>query len=63
VSHKDGRVILSAWVDPVVRMQARAAAEDAGMAFSRWVERAVMRSLARESADVALDKAEKRGAR
>lgn len=41
MSHKDGRVVLSAWVDPVLRDYAREAARLSGLEFSRWVERAV----------------------
>lgn len=54
MSHKDGCVVLSAWVDPVVRDHAREAARAAGIEFSRWVERAVHQTMARESADRAL---------
>ena len=43
MSHKDGRVVLSAWVEPVLRDYAREAARLSGMEFSRWVERAVRR--------------------
>lgn len=49
MSHKDGRVVLSAWVEPVLRDHAREAAKKAGVSFSSWIERAIMRSLARES--------------
>lgn len=54
MSHKDGRVVLSAWVDPVLRDYAREAARLSGMEFSRWVERAVRQTMARESADRAM---------
>jgi hypothetical protein len=37
VSHKDGRVVLSAWVEPVLRDLAREAAKIANLEFSRWV--------------------------
>lgn len=57
MSHKDGRVMLSAWVDPVLRDYAREAAREAGVPLSRWVERAVQRAMARESADRAMDAA------
>jgi hypothetical protein len=61
VSHKDGRVVLSAWVEPVVRDHAREAAMLASMEFSRWVERAVQQTMARESADRARAAARERG--
>ena len=51
MSYKDGRVVLSAWVDPVLRDYAREAARLSGLEFSRWVERAVRQTMARESAD------------
>ena len=51
MSHKDGRVVLSAWVDPVLRDYAREAARLSGLEFSRWVERAVRQTMARESAE------------
>lgn len=51
MSHKDGRVVLSAWVEPVLRDYAREAAKVANLEFSRWVERAVRQTMARESAD------------
>lgn len=41
MSHKDGRVVLSAWVEPVLRDYAREAAKAAGVQFSQWVEGAV----------------------
>lgn len=50
MSHKDGRVVLSAWVDPVIRDYAREAAKSANLEFSQWVERAVQQAMARESA-------------
>ena len=61
MSHKDGRVVLSAWVEPVVRDHAREAARLANMEFSRWVQRAVRQTLARESADRAMAAARERG--
>ncbi len=61
MSHKDGRVVLSAWVEPVLRDYAREAAKMAGLEFSRWVERAVRQTMARESADRALADARERG--
>ena len=41
MSHKDGRVVLSAWVEPALRDYAREAARRSGLEFSRWVERTV----------------------
>jgi len=61
VSYKDGRVVLSAWVEPVLRDYAREAAKVANMEFSRWVERAVRQTMARESADRAMVAARERG--
>lgn len=60
MSHRDGRVTLSAWVDPVVRDHARTAAKSAGVEFSRWVERSVQRAIAEESAARAIRDAEAR---
>ena len=60
MSHKDGRVVLSAWVDPVLRDYAREAAKVANLEFSRWVERAVRQTMARESADRAIVAASER---
>ena len=54
MSHKDGRVVLSAWVEPVLRDYAREAARASGLEFSRWIERAVRQLAARESADRAI---------
>lgn len=61
MSHKDGRVVLSAWVDPVLRDYAREAARIAHLEFSRWVERALRQTMARESADRAMAAARERG--
>lgn len=61
MSAKDGRVYLAAWIDPVVRDYAREAARLSGLEFSRWVERAVRQTMARESADRAADAARARG--
>lgn len=61
MSHKDGRVVLSAWVEPVLRDYAREAARLSGLEFSRWVERAVRQAMARESADRAMSSARERG--
>lgn len=57
MSHKDGRVVLSAWVEPVVRDYAREAARVSGLGFSRWIERAVRIAAARESAERAVYRA------
>ena len=54
MSHKDGRVVLSAWVEPVLRDYAREAARVADVQFSRWVEGAVQRAVAEQSAAKAL---------
>jgi hypothetical protein len=54
VTHKDGRVVLSAWVEPVLRDYAREAAKSAGVQFSQWVEGAVQRAVAEQSAAKAL---------
>ena len=54
MSHKDGRVVLSAWVEPVLRDYAREAAKAAGVRFSLWVEGAVQRAVAEQSAAKAL---------
>lgn len=61
MSHRDGRVILSAWVDPVLRDHAREAARISGLEFSRWVARAVRQTMAREAADRAMADAAVRG--
>ena len=61
MSHKDGRVVLSAWVEPVLRDHAREAAKISNLEFSRWIERAVRQTMARESADRAMDAARARG--
>lgn len=51
MSHKDGRVVLSAWVEPALRDDAREAARLSGLQFSHWVARAIRQTMARESAD------------
>jgi hypothetical protein len=61
VSREDGRVVLSAWVDPVLRDYVREAARLSGLELSRWVERAVRQTMARESAERALAAAQSRG--
>ena len=60
MSYRGGRVVLSAWVEPVLRDYAREAAKAAGMEFSRWVERAVRQTMARESADRAIAASDER---
>lgn len=50
MSHKDGRVVLSAWVEPVLRDYAREAARASGLEFSRWIERAVRQAVRIEAA-------------
>lgn len=54
MSHRYGRVVLSAWVDPLIRDRARAAAIEENVPFSRWVERAVRRAIAEDSMSCAL---------
>lgn len=61
MSHKDGRVVLSAWVNPALRDYAREAARLFGLEFSHWVARAVRQTMARESADRAVAAAIDRG--
>lgn len=61
MSHKDGRVILSAWVEPVLRDYARTAARSAGMEFSKWVALAIQRAVAEESCQRAIRLATIRG--
>lgn len=61
MSYKDGRVMLSAWVEPALRDYARAAAKAAGMDYSAWIGRAVQQAMARESADRAMAAALERG--
>jgi hypothetical protein len=55
--------MLAAWVNPVVRDAARAAAQDAGVPFSAFVEWAVQRAVAALTAERALRKAKNRGDR
>lgn len=57
MSHKDGRVVLSAWVEPVLRNYAREAARASGLEFSRWIERAVRQAMAQDSAERAIARA------
>lgn len=54
MSYRDGRVMLTAHVDPATRDHVREAARLAGLDVSRWIERAVMRVMAAESAERAL---------
>lgn len=61
MSYRDGRVMLCAWVDPALRDHARVAARSAGVEFSKWVERAVQRAVAEESAARAMRAAMARG--
>lgn len=60
MSHRDGRVTLSAWVDPVVREYARLEADAAGVEFSRWIERVVQKACAEASVARAIRDAEVR---
>ena len=62
MSHRDGRVTLSAWVDPALREYARAEAKRAGIEFSRFIERAVQQAIAKASADRAIEDAARRDA-
>lgn len=48
MSHKGERVVLTAWVDPVLRDYVREAARLSGLGFSQWVERAVQQAVARD---------------
>lgn len=57
MSYKDGRVMLTAWVDPGLRDHAREAARVAGTPFSEWVARAVQQKMVQESADRAMREA------
>lgn len=60
MSNKDGRVVLSARVEPVLRDYAREAARLAGLDLLQWVARAVQQALAREAVDMAIAAASKR---
>jgi hypothetical protein len=62
MSSKDGLVVLSARVEPVLRDYAHEAARLSGLDLSRWVERAIRQTLARESADRAMADAMRRDA-
>ena len=59
--HKDVRVVLSASVAPGLRDSAREAAKAANLEFSKWVERAVRQTVARESKDRTMASARERG--
>lgn len=50
MSKQGNRVMLSAWVDPVLRDYAREAAREAGVPFSEFIERAVQQHVSRVSA-------------
>lgn len=54
-------VILSAWVDPVVRDLARVEAKASGIAFSKFIERAVQRACLEASVARAVGDAKSRG--
>jgi len=45
----NGKAMLVAWIDPVLRDYARVAARAAGVEFSKFVERAVQQAVAKES--------------
>lgn len=49
--HRKNTVILSAWVDPVLRDYARMEAKAAGLSFSAFVERAVQQAVSAASAE------------
>ncbi len=59
--HRKNTVILSAWVDPVLRDYARAEAKASGVTFSEFVSRAVQRAVAYASAERAARDAITRG--
>lgn len=63
VSYRDGRVMLSAWVDPVLRDYAREEARTAGVEFSRFVEEAVRAACAKASSDRTVRETIERGLR
>ena len=58
---KDGRVTVTAWVDPALREQAREAARSSGMEFSRWVERALLETIRNDQQDRKLRESLARG--
>lgn len=49
--HRRNTVILSAWVDPVLREYARLEAKAAGVSFSSFIERAVQQAVSAASAE------------
>lgn len=57
----NGRALLSAWVDPVLRDHAREAAREAGVEFSAFVAEAVRREVLRRSTERAVAQAIARG--
>jgi len=59
--HRKNTVILSAWVDPVLREYARAEAKEQEITFSAFVERAVQQAVAKASIDRARKAALARG--
>lgn len=59
--HRRNTVILSAWVDPVLRDYARLEAKAAGVPFSKFVERAVQQAVAKASIERAMRDAVARG--
>lgn len=38
---QQGLVLLTAWIDPVIRDLARGRARESGMTLSKWIERAI----------------------
>lgn len=58
--HRKSTVILSAWVDPVLRDYARHAAKAEGLTFSAWVSRAVQQAVSASSVRRAMRDAETR---
>lgn len=59
--HRKNTVILSAWVDPVLRDYARAEAKASGVSFSEFVSRAVQQAVAAASIERATRDAIARG--
>lgn len=60
-ARRANKVILSAWVDPVLRDYARTEAKAQGIAFSEFISRAVQRAVAEASAERATRDAITRG--
>ena len=50
-AHRKNTVILSAWVDPLLRDYARLEAKAQGVPFSTFVERAIQQAVAASSID------------